>query len=72
MWNRNELKNVGKVQIHGHTPLKKNTPSFNEKSNSWNIDTGTYYGFGLTGIKLSQKGELLANLNVKTNKKDIR
>ncbi len=71
LWNRNELINVNKVQVHGHSPLLKNEPIFNAKSNSWNIDTGAYYGFGLTGIKMDNQGKMISAINVKTNKKDI-
>lgn len=72
LWNRKELKNMGKLQIHGHTPLLKNKPQFNENSNSWNIDTGAYYGYGLTGLKVSEDGKLLAIITVETDKKDIQ
>jgi serine/threonine protein phosphatase 1 len=71
LWNRNELKNIGKVQIHGHTPLLKKEPVFNNISNSWNIDTGAYYGFGLTGLKIDRQGEIISTITVETNKKDI-
>ena len=71
LWNRKELKNMGKLQIHGHTPLLKNSPLFNEKSNSWNIDTGSYYGYGLTGLKVNEDGKLLAIITIETDKKDI-
>lgn len=71
LWNRNLLKNVDKVQVHGHTPLLTNEPLFNDLSNSWNIDTGAYYGYGLTGIKIDVKGKLLRKINVETDRKDI-
>ncbi len=71
LWNRKELKNINKLQIHGHTPLLNSTPYYTRKSNSWNIDTGAVYGFGLTGLKIDNDGKVLEILNVRTEKKDI-
>lgn len=71
LWNRKELKNINKIQVHGHTPLLKNEPAFNKSSNSWNIDTGAYYAFGLTGLKIDEQGKIISKINVNTNKKDI-
>ncbi|WP_420573176.1 metallophosphoesterase family protein [Kordia sp.] len=71
IWNRKELKNINKIQIHGHTPILKNEPVFNKLSNSWNIDTGAFYGFGLTGIKINNHGKIIGKITVETNKKDI-
>lgn len=71
LWNRSQLKNIGKVQIHGHTPLKTNDALFNKSSNSWNIDSGAYYGFGLTGIKLNQDAKILETINIRTDERDI-
>ena len=71
LWNRNKLKNINKIQLHGHSPLLTNKPSFNSISNSWNIDTGAYYGFGLTGLKIDNQGKIINEINVKTEKKDI-
>lgn len=52
LWNRNPLDNCGKLQIHGHSPLHQHQPQYSELSNSWNIDTGACYGFGLSGLKI--------------------
>lgn len=71
LWNRMELKNLKKVQVYGHTPLKGNKPAFDPKTNSYNIDTGAYLGNSLTGIKLSERGELLETHNIPTINKDI-
>lgn len=70
-WNRNPLKNLGKLQIHGHTPTKKNQPIYDVHSNSWNIDTGAYLGIGLSAVKLNYDGELLDHIFVKTHLEDI-
>lgn len=71
LWNRTSLKNIGKLQIIGHTPLRKNSPEFNETSNSWNIDSGAYLNHGLSALKISEKGDVLEVMNVPTSKNDI-
>ena len=71
LWNRGELKNIGKLQIHGHVPLKNVKPLYNTKSNSWNIDTGAAYGFGLTGLKISSEGKVIEIIHTETDERDI-
>jgi len=71
LWNRSELKNLGKVQVHGHTPLHNNNALYNKNSNSWNIDSGACYGFGLTGIKLGEDATMLEIINIPTDNRDI-
>lgn len=70
LFNRSPLKNLGKVQVIGHSVVKDGKPIYYPKSNSWNIDTGAYMGICLTGIKLSYTGELLEIITQKTSKKD--
>jgi serine/threonine protein phosphatase 1 len=57
LWNWKPLLNLGKPQIIGHTPHELKIPLFNEKSNSFNIDSGCCYGRGLLGIVVNEKGE---------------
>jgi serine/threonine protein phosphatase 1 len=57
LYNRTALKDVGKVQVHGHDVLQSDQPHFNKKSNSWNVDTGAWTGKYLSGIRLTQKGK---------------
>jgi serine/threonine protein phosphatase 1 len=71
LWHRLEIKNIGKLQVYGHTPLKDGKPHYDKNSNSWNIDTGAYLGRALTGIKFTEKGELLDKFTIKTIEKDI-
>lgn len=71
LWNREPLKNIGKLQIHGHTPLKANQACYNLVSNSWNIDTAACYGYGLTGLKVSQTAKILEEVHIKTDCRDI-
>jgi serine/threonine protein phosphatase 1 len=71
LWQRLGIKNIGKIQVYGHTPVKGNKPFFDPESNSYNIDTGAYLGKSLTGIKLTEQGELIDTFNIRTIEKDI-
>jgi serine/threonine protein phosphatase 1 len=57
--------------VYGHTPLKESKPLYDKSSNSWNIDTGAYLGRALTGIKFTERGELIDSFTIKTIEKDI-
>lgn len=71
LWTRSELKNIeNKIQIHGHTPAYEN-PTYNEKSNSWSIDSAAVYSYQLTGMKFHINGEFLEKIQVDTFKKDV-
>ncbi|MBX7154876.1 MAG: metallophosphoesterase [Bacteriodetes bacterium] len=70
VWNRSELKNIGKVQIIGHTPLPSK-PEYRKTENVWNIDTGAYRGNTLTGLRLSEHGDVLETIQLPTDKADI-
>lgn len=71
LWNRKTLKNIGVLQIHGHTPLKNKIPLFNEISNSINIDTGAVYGYGLIGMKVNDTAGMRKVIHVETDVRDI-
>lgn len=66
LWNRQSLKNIGKVQIFGHTPTPKNKPEQDLQSNSWNIDTGACFGGNLSAVKLTQQGKILDFYSMRT------
>lgn len=70
LWNRKPLRNLGKLQIHGHTPLQANQALYNPLSHSWNIDTGAYYGFGLTAIRIENATLRHALIHVPTDARD--
>ena len=70
LWYRGPLKNIGKLQVIGHTPLHAG-PLYDEESKSWNIDTGACYGRKLTGIKLTREGKLIEHFSVETVQEDI-
>ncbi|WP_218122993.1 metallophosphoesterase [Pedobacter antarcticus] len=72
LWNRKPLKNIGKIQVHGHTPLRSSSPQYTAESESWNIDTGAAYGYGLTGLKISFDGKVSDVIFIKTLEKDVR
>ncbi len=71
IWNRKPLKNIKKLQLIGHTPLKKFAEYENE-SNSWNLDTGAVYGGRLTGLKLTADGEIIDFFSVVTFATDFK
>ena len=71
LWNREPLKNIGKTQIIGHTPLTSGKPTYTSQSNSWNIDTGAYKGVCLSGIKLKSNGNFLDIISLPTINKDL-
>lgn len=70
LWNRKPLRNLGKLQLHGHTPLQVKQAKYCADSNSWNLDTGAYYGYGLTAIRLSDAAEILEHLTIPTDPRD--
>lgn len=70
VWNRKALRNIGKLQIHGHTPLLSNQAHYNPRSNSWNIDTGAYYGFGLTAIRIENSATIHTLIHIPTDQRD--
>ena len=55
---RSALKKLKQLQVHGHNPLKRDKPVYNEKSNSWNIDTGAWTGKYLSALRISRKGKV--------------
>jgi len=71
LWNRKPIINIGKLQVHGHIPLMKNSPEFNMDARSWNIDTAAAYGYSLTGLKISEAGEILGEVITETDPADI-
>lgn len=70
LWNRGPLKNIRKLQIIGHTPCE--SPIYDPRSNSWNIDTGAVFGNFLTGVKLKQTGEIIEWVKIRADKRDVK
>lgn len=71
LWNRNPLKNIGKTQIIGHTPLEEGKPAYYALNNYWNIDTGAYRGICLSGIKFDNNGNFIKTISISTIAEDI-
>ncbi|WP_312111040.1 metallophosphoesterase [Brevibacillus reuszeri] len=71
LWNRAPLANIQKLQIIGHTPCLSGYPEFEEKSHSWNIDTGAYQKVALSAIRISDRGEVLEIVQQSVDERDI-
>lgn len=71
LWTRSTLKNLGKVQVIGHTPIKSGQPEFRPKENCWNIDTGAVFGLKLTALHVAFDGTLLNTFSMATHRLDI-
>lgn len=69
LWNRSPLKNIGKLQIIGHTPRKE--PLYDERSHSWDIDTGAVYSRYLTGVKIDESGKVTGFIKERTHTQDL-
>ena len=68
LWNRRLPANIGKLQVHGHTPVSDAVLSVN---NSINIDTGCVYGRNLTSAIINTKtGEVAEILTEKIKEED--
>lgn len=68
LWNRGRLKDIGKLQVIGHTPCSK--PTYDDAGNTWNIDTGAAYSGYLTGIKVNADGEIAEFIREETDVRD--
>lgn len=71
LWNRSPLKNIGKVQVIGHTPLA-GKPYFRTEENVWNIDTGAYRGNCLSALRISIEGTLIETICLPTDARDLK
>lgn len=71
LWTRNTLRNLGKIQVVGHTPIPNGLPRYTPKSNSWYIDTGACFKRNLSAIKLTEKGKILELQSIPTHPQDI-
>lgn len=72
LWTRSHLKNIGKVQVIGHTPRETGEPEFREAENCWNIDTAAVFGLNLTALHLSLEGTVLETFILPTRLVDYR
>lgn len=68
LWTRDELVNLGKLQVVGHTRM--NEVTFSEKSNVIYIDTSVYTGNKLSAV-IVEGNNVIEILSVSTFDKDI-
>lgn len=68
LWTRDELLNLGKLQVVGHT--RKEEIQLNEKNNTVYIDTSAYAGIKLSAIVVD-KGKIIDTFSVPTKSEDI-
>jgi serine/threonine protein phosphatase 1 len=71
LWRRGPLRHTGQLQIVGHTPTASHEPERDVVSNTIYLDTGAADGHLLTGLRLSETGEVLATVAVHTAPEDI-
>lgn len=71
LWTRKPLRNLGKLQVVGHTPMRNGLPKHDPISNSWYIDTGAYLKKNLSAIQLTQTGDVLKVVSIPTNPQDV-
>lgn len=68
LWTRDELLNLGKLQIVGHT--RKQDVTYQQNNNVAYIDTSVYTANKLSAV-IVEEGEIIAKHYVPTNKKDV-
>ena len=71
LWCREPLRNTGQLQVVGHTPTDDAKPRYDDAAHAIYLDTGAVFGRQLTGLRLSETGELLEIVGVATHSQDI-
>lgn len=71
LWTRGPLKDIGKLQVIGHTPQISGKATYRINPPCWNIDTGAFRGICLTGLKLNCNGKIKEEINIPTDGRDI-
>lgn len=71
LWNRKPLRDIGRLQVIGHTPRWNGVPKYYPESRAWNIDTCAYGGVYLTAIRLTGDGQFKEFLSVPTDGRDV-
>lgn len=72
LWRRGPLRNTGQRQVVGHTPTDSNQPEYDKVANAIYLDTGAADGHFLTALRLSETGEVLETVAVRTHKADFK
>lgn len=68
--NKGPLKNIGKLQVKGHSIVEGNKPVFSPRENAWYIDTGAWTKKYLTAIHFSWEGQKLGVARQPTDPRD--
>lgn len=68
IWTRDELLDVGKLQVIGHTRV--NEVTYRKENNVVYIDTSAYSGNKLTAV-IIEEGKLAQSISIPTDPKDI-
>ncbi len=68
IWTRDELLNVGKLQVIGHSRV--NDVTFKKENNVVYIDTSAYSGNKLSAVIIDE-GKVAHTISISTNPKDI-
>ena len=72
LWRRGPLLALeNRRQVVGHTPTPDGEILLDSLTNALYVDTGAYLNQGLTGVRLSSAGEVLAEFRVPTSPLDI-
>jgi len=71
LWRRGPLHNQGKLQVVGHTPTADGHPRLDAAANAIYLDTGAVFGHNLSGLRLSETGEVLETVVLPTHPEDI-
>ncbi len=68
LWTRNELLNIGKLQVVGHTRM--NNITYKKQNNAVYIDTSAYTGNMLSSV-IIENGKILRMITEQTDKRDF-
>lgn len=72
LWNRGPLKNLGKLQLIGHTPCGSGRAEYDDRSNTLNLDTGAYEPGGLSAAVINGEGKIERILYCPTEPVDVQ
>lgn len=71
LWHRLPIRNIGKLQVVGHTPQADGRVRYDAVGNCYYIDTGAFQGLFLSAIYVSPTGEVLAIHQQLTDERDM-
>ncbi|RZK23549.1 MAG: serine/threonine protein phosphatase [Hymenobacter sp.] len=71
LWLRDPLRNTGQLQVVGHTPTTDGQLRYDQAANAIYLDTGAVFGRCLTGLRLSETGQVLETVTVATHRQDL-